>query len=165
MQLHSNDRWHGSFTPPEPGAYLFAIEAWTDQFATWRKEFKLRQDAGQELTLPAIEGQELLAELVPEDRDARQVVETFAQIFADEGDPSDLLDDELAAAMAKTEIRPDLTRSTVIPLLVERERARFGSWYEMVPRSQGNTPDSTAPSTTASRACPRSPRSASTCST
>jgi starch synthase (maltosyl-transferring) len=37
MQLHSNDRWHGSFTPPEPGLYLFAIEAWTDQFATWRK--------------------------------------------------------------------------------------------------------------------------------
>src|SRR5262249_4740595 len=43
MQLHNNDRWHGRFTPPKPGAYLFVIEAWTDQFATWRKEFMLRK--------------------------------------------------------------------------------------------------------------------------
>lgn len=33
MQLNGNDRWTGRFTPPEPGWYLFAIEAWTDQFA------------------------------------------------------------------------------------------------------------------------------------
>ncbi|HKA60371.1 MAG TPA: maltotransferase domain-containing protein, partial [Gemmatimonadales bacterium] len=140
MRLHNNDRWHGSFIPPEPGNYLFAIEAWTDQFATWRKEFTLRKEAGQDLTLPAIEGQELLAELAPQDREARRVVQTFARIFADEGDPDRLLDDELAAAMAKSETRPDLTRSAVVPLLAERGRTRFGSWYEMVPRSQGQHP-------------------------
>ena len=56
MRLHSNDRWHGRFTPPEPGWYLFAIEAWTDQFATWRKEFQLKQEAGQDVTLEAQEG-------------------------------------------------------------------------------------------------------------
>src|SRR5262245_29556060 len=28
MAMHNNDRWHGSFTPPAPGSYLFAIEAW-----------------------------------------------------------------------------------------------------------------------------------------
>jgi starch synthase (maltosyl-transferring) len=49
MEMDSNDRWHGSFTPPAPGTYLYAIEAWTDQFATWRKEFAIRRDAGQDL--------------------------------------------------------------------------------------------------------------------
>ena len=34
------------FTPPEPGRYLFAIEAWTDQFATWRNGFVLKREAG-----------------------------------------------------------------------------------------------------------------------
>src|SRR5262245_63041284 len=116
MQLHNNDRWRGSFIPPEPGNYLFAIAAWTDQFATWRKEFMLRKEAGQDLTLPAVEGQELLAELIPQDREARSLVEKFAQIFAEEGDPDDLLHPDLAAAMAKSETRPDLTRSTVVPL-------------------------------------------------
>ena len=33
-----------------------------------------------------------------------------------------------------------MTRSHVVPLLVERERARAGAWYEMVPRSQGRVP-------------------------
>jgi starch synthase (maltosyl-transferring) len=137
MQLHGNDRWHGRFTPPKPGAYLFAIEAWTDQFETWRKEFTLRQKAGQDLLLPAHEGQELLAKLMPEDRKARFVVEAFIKKLTVEGDPGDLLDERLAAAMGKTDARPDLTRSQVIPLLAERERARAGAWYEMVPRSQG----------------------------
>jgi starch synthase (maltosyl-transferring) len=140
MQPHINDRWRGRFTPPKPGAYLFAIEAWTDQFATWRKEYALRQEAGQDLLLPAREGHDLLAELMPKDRDARRVVEHFANKFYADGNASILLDDDLAAAMAKTEARPDLTRTQVVPLLAERERARAGAWYEMVPRSQGTVP-------------------------
>ncbi|MBN8966012.1 MAG: DUF3416 domain-containing protein, partial [Rhizobiales bacterium] len=26
MQLHNNDRWHGRFTPLQPGRYLFEVE-------------------------------------------------------------------------------------------------------------------------------------------
>jgi len=140
MAMHSNDRWHCSFTPPTPGAYLFAIEAWTDQFATWRKEFVIRRDAGQDLSLPAHEGLGLLSQLRPKDRKARTTVDNFARRFVAEGNFDLLLDDALAVAMAKTETRPDLTRSQAIPLLAERERARTGAWYEMVPRSQGTTP-------------------------
>src|SRR5215475_6097957 len=140
MQFNNNDRWRGRFTPPKPGGYLFAIEAWTDQFATWRKEFNLRKEAGQDLSLPAREGHELLAELKPRERKARLVVDAYAKKFAAEGDAGILLDEALVAAMERTEARPDLTRSTVIRLLAERERARCGAWYEMVPRSQGTVP-------------------------
>lgn len=137
MQLASNDRWHGRFTPPEPGWYLFAIEAWTDQFATWRKEFLLKQAAGQDISLEAREGQELLAHLMPSKREARLVVEAAAKKFASAKDPVALLDESLATTMANNAMRPDLTRSSVIPLVADRERARAGAWYEMVPRSQG----------------------------
>ena len=72
MTLHGNDRWHGSFTPPQPGWYAIAIEAWTDQFATWRKEFRLKQQAGQDVTLEAREGAQLARpELMPREREAR----------------------------------------------------------------------------------------------
>jgi len=137
MRLHGNDRWHGHFTPPEAGWYLFAIEAWTDQFATWRKEFLLKQEAGQDVSLVAREGHELLAELMPREREARLVVEAAAQKFASSRDPAVLLDDVLAAAMEKSDTRPDLSRSHVIPLVADRARARGSAWYEMVPRSQG----------------------------
>lgn len=140
MSLHSNDRWHGAFMPPSPGAYVFAIEAWTDHYATWRKEFLIKLEAKQDTELAAQEGHELLIDLMPEDEAAKLVVESAAHKFVSTKDPAILLDDVLAAAMEKTEVRPDLTRSQIIPVLVERERARAGAWYEMVPRSQGRVP-------------------------
>jgi starch synthase (maltosyl-transferring) len=137
MTHFGNDRWRGRFTPPEPGWYLFAIEAWTDQYATWRKEFLLKQEAGQDIALTAREGYELVMELMPYEREPRLVVEAAVNRFAETHDPAYLLDDALAAAIETSDVRPDLTRSHVVPLLAERERARAGAWYEMVPRSQG----------------------------
>jgi starch synthase (maltosyl-transferring) len=140
MRLVDNDRWRGRFTPPEPGSYLFAIEAWTDAYATWRKEFLLKQKAGQDVTLTAREGHELLIELMPNEREARRVVEGAARTFAAGNDPAALLDEALAAAMEKSETRSDVTSTHIVPLLAERPRARAGAWYEMVPRSQGTVP-------------------------
>ena len=137
MAMHSNDRWRASFTPPAPGTYLFAIEAWTDQFATWRKEFAIRKNAGQDLSLAAREGVELLSQLRPKDPKARTIVNDYMRRFARVGNFDLLLDDALAAALKRTETSPDLTRSAAILLLAERDRARAGAWYEMVPRSQG----------------------------
>src|SRR3981189_1678927 len=51
MTHHSNDRWGGSFVPDQPGRYVYAIEAWTDEFAPWRHGFELKQKAGAELAL------------------------------------------------------------------------------------------------------------------
>jgi starch synthase (maltosyl-transferring) len=140
MQHLNNDRWHGQFTPPEPGRYLFQIEAWTDQFATWRKEFQLKQEAGQDIALEAREGRELVTELMPRNREARLIAEAAVKKFATTKNPAALLDDLLAAALAKTETRPDLSVSRAIPIMVDRPRARAGAWYEMVPRSQGRVP-------------------------
>jgi starch synthase (maltosyl-transferring) len=135
LQFHSNDRWHGTFTPAEPGWYLFQIEAWTDQFGSWRKGTLAKQKAGQDIVLELREGQELLLGLLPMDQGARKVADD-ALTQADR-EPSALLSAELAAAMVKSDVRPDLSRSASMPLLAERTRARFSTWYEMVPRSQG----------------------------
>ncbi len=140
MLLDVNDRWRGSFTPPRPGWYLYAIEAWTDQFATWRKEFLLKRDAGQDMTLEAREGYLLLQELMPRAPAARKTAMAAAKAFAVDADPAPLIEAALAAAMTQSETRPDLTRSLPLPLVADRERARAGAWYEMVPRSQGKVP-------------------------
>src|SRR5581483_4241588 len=130
MYLHGNDRWNGRFTPPQPGWYVYAIEAWTGQFATWRKEIRLKQKAGQDVSVEAQEGHQLINALMPRDASARRIVMNAAKAFASRADPAILLDDELAAAMEKSETRPDLTRSHVVPLVADRERARHGAWYE-----------------------------------
>ena len=56
------------------------------------------------------------------------------------GEVAPLLTPELKDAMAESQLRSDLTRSQLFPLMVDRPRARTGAWYEMVPRSQGQTP-------------------------
>ena len=98
-----NDRWHGSFSPPAPGTYLYAIEAWTDQFATWRKEFAIRRDAGQDLSLALREGLELVSQLKPKDRKARTLVDDYTREFAAEGNFELSFNDALAAAIARTD--------------------------------------------------------------
>ena len=140
MRLAGNDRWHGSFTPPEPGRYLFAIETWTDQYGTWRKQLLLKRHAGLDLTLEAKEGRELLSELNARDAKNKRRIERARRDFDRTSDLETLLDEELAEAVAESDPRGDLTRSTAVPAIVDRPQARAGAWYEMVPRSQGTVP-------------------------
>ncbi|MBS0534042.1 MAG: alpha-1,4-glucan--maltose-1-phosphate maltosyltransferase [Proteobacteria bacterium] len=140
MVLVNNDRWHGQFTPPEPGYYIFELEAWTDQYGTWRKEFLAKQKAGQNVALEAREGLELLQQLMPAEDGPRAIVEAAIHKFGATNDPADLLDEWLATAMRQGGARPDLCRSSPVPLVADRERARAGAWYEMVPRSQSPVP-------------------------
>ena len=140
MRLAGNDRWHGSFTPAEPGRYLFAIETWTDQYGTWRKQLLLKRDAGLDLTLEAKEGRELLSELSAGDAKNKRQIEHARRDFDRTSDLEILLDEELAGAVAESDPRGDLTRSMAVAAIVDRPRARAGAWYEMVPRSQGTVP-------------------------
>ena len=125
MRSHQNDRWTGTFTPPKPGRYVYAIEAWTDQYATWRRDFLAKRDAGIDVTLEAREGR-LLLEKLPKQNEGPAA------------DPSQV-SEAVARAAAKID-QWDLTRSDIFPLTVDRPLARAGAWYEMVPRSQGKIP-------------------------
>src|SRR5258708_5949111 len=140
MTLHSNDRWGASFVPDQPGRYVYAIEAWTDEFATWRHGFELKQKAGVDLTLDAIEGAGMLTKAQAGGQAAAAVILRQCEDFLQTGDTAPLLTAELKDAMAESQLRPDLTRSQLFPFVADRPRARFGAWYEMVPRSQGKIP-------------------------
>ena len=137
LRLHGNDRWHGSFTPTEPGRYMFEIEVWTDQFGTWRRDVQLKVEAGQDVTLEASEGRELLGELRPREIESKRLIDRVCREFDRTANLKLLLGLELAEAVTSCDLRGDKTRSLPIPLVVDRPRARAGAWYEMMPRSQG----------------------------
>jgi starch synthase (maltosyl-transferring) len=140
MQLHGNDRWHAAIIPLETGRYVFQIEVWSDVFSSWRKGFLLKQDAGQNVSVDAREGAQLIADLMPANWPDKSIAQTSLKTFTTTGRPDSLLSPELAQAMARSHVRPDLSRSAIVPLMIERPRARAGAWYEMVPRSQGKVP-------------------------
>jgi starch synthase (maltosyl-transferring) len=136
MEPQANDRWRASFIPPEPGRYVYAIEAWTDVVATWRHDFLAKRDAGLDVRLELEEGRKLLAGLhLRKDAAARLIEHTCRA--TDRGQVSPLVSEELAAASRNGE-QSDLTRSAKYPLVADRAIARSAAWYEMMPRSQSS---------------------------
>jgi starch synthase (maltosyl-transferring) len=140
MSHYGNDRWTGSFTPEAPGRYVYAIEAWTDEFATWQHGFVLKHKAGADLTLDAIEGAAMLTKSQAHENAAAAVILQQCEDYLQTGEATPLLSTALKEAMANSQLRPDLTRSQLFPFVADRPRAQSGAWYEMIPRSQGRTP-------------------------
>jgi starch synthase (maltosyl-transferring) len=140
MRHQGNDRWMAAFTPSRPGLYIYVIEAWTAEFATWRRDFLLKREAGQVGTLEALEGAALLTAATPSNPELEQVIARRRDEFVRTGEADALLSDDVAAAMADGEARNDLTQTPPLPLIVDRPVARAGAWYEITPRSQGREP-------------------------
>ena len=136
MRFDNNDRWTGAFAPETPGRYVYAIEAWTDVFATWRRDTLAKRDAGLDVSLEAAEGRQILANAKPPQLAQVSLIRQACRDYDRAGDIEKLLSAEVAQAAAKAQ-QADLTRSALFPLVVDRPLARAGAWYEMVPRSQG----------------------------
>jgi starch synthase (maltosyl-transferring) len=143
-----NDRWEGSFSPTDIGRYQYSIEAWTDHFGTWRRDFVKRVEARQEVSLELEEGARMIearVKAVPagERKLLKKTIETIRSSSKEAREPDDLrivaaLDEEVAAVMDRNSDRSGSTvTKPALELTVERERARAGAWYEMFPRSTG----------------------------
>ena len=140
------DRWHVEVEADEVGDWTFTVEAWADPWATWHHTAEVKVPAGIDVELVFTEGALLLeraAKALPRGtKGEKQLLRDAARAVRDTGRPDEV---RLAAAFAPdvTEIvhrwplREMVTESDRYPLLVERERALFGSWYEFFPRSEG----------------------------
>jgi starch synthase (maltosyl-transferring) len=141
MEPLVNDRWRGSFPVSQTGRYRYTIEAWVDRFNTWRYDLKKRVDAGQDISVDVRIGEQLIEQSVPKAKGAvaKALKQRVAQI-AGTVDPEEkitlILDDDLAELMSIcSERRLITTYEKELPVVVEREKARFSTWYEMFPRS------------------------------
>ena len=108
-----NDLWRGSFEPGELGRWQYSIEAWVDRYATMLDELDRKLAAGQEDLASELAEAELL--------------------FG----PGELASWHAAAPELGAKDRHGKTSSKTLEADVERERARFGAWYELFPRSFG----------------------------
>jgi starch synthase (maltosyl-transferring) len=141
MEPEVNDRWSATFTVTALGRYEYAIEAWVDRFASWLDGLEKKVDADQIVDSELLEGAELLRQAAERATAAdRRWLEEQAAILADASQPTArlqvALDPQLAEMMSRHPDRSDAT-ATERPLsvVVDPERASFGAWYEMFPRS------------------------------
>ncbi|MDP9395564.1 MAG: alpha-1,4-glucan--maltose-1-phosphate maltosyltransferase [Actinomycetota bacterium] len=140
------DRWVADVTATSEGKWSFAVEAWSDPWATWLHAAEIKVPAGLDVELMLEEGARLLQRAAkvagrpPTDR--RLLLDTVVAL-RDRTRPAEARlaaathSPEVTATLAALPLR-DLVASTErFPLWVDRERALFSSWYEFFPRSEG----------------------------
>ncbi len=153
MTPAGNDEWLARFAVGHLGRYEYTVEAWVDHFQTWRHGLAIKVKAGMDVATELMEGAALVAETaarcgLPDARlddlaaADRKLLDAAAAAMADPAAAAlritTALDARLLAIMSnRADRRLASTYSRILPVSVERERARFGAWYEMFPRSWG----------------------------
>ncbi|MFG2762698.1 alpha-1,4-glucan--maltose-1-phosphate maltosyltransferase [Streptomyces rubiginosohelvolus] len=138
------DRWGADITPDAEGRWTYTVEAWSDPVATWRHHAAIKIPAGIDTDLVLAEGAALLeraAAGVPK-KHGREAVLAAVDALRDTGHPAEArlaaaLTPAADAVLARYPLRELVTRAKPLAVRVERERALFGSWYELFPRSEG----------------------------
>ncbi|WP_033320970.1 alpha-1,4-glucan--maltose-1-phosphate maltosyltransferase [Streptomyces yerevanensis] len=139
------DRWGATVSVPKEGRWTYTVEAWGDPVTTWRHHAQIKIPAGMDTEMVLEEGAllyERAAAGVPKSRGRRDTILAAADALRDTARPAAA---RLAAALtpdvdhvlARHPLREFVSSSEQLPLLVERERALYGSWYEFFPRSEG----------------------------
>jgi starch synthase (maltosyl-transferring) len=135
---HDGVRWEGRFTVDQIGRTQWTIQAWVDLFAGWRDELARKVEFGQpdlsgELSEGAVLLQAAAARAKGEDKRALQAA---AEAIAT--DPRAALAPELLERVEAVQERTEATElDKPLEVDVDRTLARFGSWYELFPRSWG----------------------------
>lgn len=146
-------RWDGTLYFWENTRYVYTIEAWVDEYGTWVDGLIKKLDAGQQVGVELEEGARMIRKTlqrVENDNDVRDPeaqrldIDLFREVLDVYGKLEDqyevaqlLLDDGLISAMARWPDKEKAYRyDRELEVWVDRERARFGAWYEMFPRNQ-----------------------------
>ena len=134
-----NDRWRGEFTVTALGQYRYTLLAWVDRFKTWARDLAKRVEAGQDVAVDLQIGAGLVeaASRRATETDAIRL-RTYADILRAGGNEAiqQALSAELAGLMYRHAERLFATSyEKQLQVIVDRERARFSTWYELFPRS------------------------------
>ena len=147
MSPMGNDRWQAQFTPQSLGRFAFTVAGWVDHLESWRQGLGKKFEAGQDVELDLRHGAALARAVQERVREAdARTLKDWANAISDP-----LRDREERVVLAQSDTVHELARRHPDPqtvaryepalvVEVDRERARFSTWYELFPRSAGRTP-------------------------
>ena len=142
------DLWETTIRPATTGHWSFRIEAHSAPYDSWAHVAEVKIPAGIDADLVCAEGvlvlQRVLAEIEDGLRPASDgpVVRAALESLRAPGLPAaarvaPALAADLRGVLAERPLREGVTVSGPYPLIVQRQRALYGSWYEFFPRSEG----------------------------
>jgi starch synthase (maltosyl-transferring) len=139
-----NDRWRARFRCEVLGGHLYTVRGWVDHLETWRRDLAKRHAAAQDVSIELLRGAALARAAAAR---ASGADATYLERWADvlEGttlgveERLEAAQDESRHVLAQRYPEPDavLQYEPTLRVEVDRERARYSTWYEMFPRSAG----------------------------
>jgi starch synthase (maltosyl-transferring) len=143
MSPLGNDLWSGSFQVDRVGRWEYQVHCWIDHITHWRDDF-IRRVEPDDIRLAAKMGAAIVTPAARRPREGGDPISRWVKTLESETS----LDRLRAAATDETMLdlarasapRDGLAQSAVYAIQVDRERARFSTWYEIFPRSCSPTP-------------------------
>jgi len=140
-----NDRWSATFSVQQQGWYEYSITAWIDPYATWHRDLLKRVDAQQNVEIELREGAELIRQIASRANEPDQEwLRGRADLLTQGAMPARIqaASDEILKVIVARHVDRSSghTYEKTLRIWVDRERARFGSWYELFPRSTSPQP-------------------------
>ena len=147
------DRLEAWIKPTGVGDWSFRVDTFCDPYQTWAKEASIKVQADQDVEMEFELGARLFeraangeavnnpAQQAPDPKSAARLLDA-AKAMRDQSRPvqerlSVGLHSSIRGIFRAHPLRDLLESSRTYPLRVDRERALYGSWYEIFPRSIG----------------------------
>jgi len=148
MEQRPNDRWQAEFTVPAEGRHLYTLQAWIDHFQSWSHDLEKKFAAAQDISIDILTGVQLIeaAAARASEKDKTQLTTAAGEIKTLSATDLPLAVEKSSSPELKTlmirnaDRRRATTYSRELEVIVDREKARFSSWYEMFPRSSSSQP-------------------------
>ncbi len=147
MQMLVNDRWRGGFPVLCLGTYLYTFMAWVNEFITWRRDLEKKVAAGLDVAVELLMGAELLMQSCRRaGGEEAAFLDGWATILRDESlSQSTRVDLAMADRLGLLASKWQDRRSAAsypkdLRVTVDRDKARYGTWYELFPRSCSQEP-------------------------
>ncbi|CAA9574483.1 MAG: GH13_3 / GH13 / GH13_38 [uncultured Thermomicrobiales bacterium] len=143
---YEDDEWSAEIPLGPVGLTEYTVAAWTERYASWAEELRRKVGAGVSVASEILEGEALVRACAGRATgDAARRLAAYADSLraATDGPTAAqiALSPELRELATAAEERDDLTEyRQPLRVIVDRELARFGAWYEIFPRSQGKVP-------------------------
>ncbi|WP_405474996.1 alpha-1,4-glucan--maltose-1-phosphate maltosyltransferase [Streptomyces sp. NBC_00009] len=146
------DRWESSVVADRVGMWSYHVQAWADPWTTWLRGVQAKVADGQcaaQLQADLEVGARLLERLAAESRMPQAPLLAAGRLRRTdlplEQRLAPALGADIASLVRRSPLRDLLTPGPAHRIWADRERALFGAWYEVFPRSTGGWDASGAP--------------------
>ena len=145
LEHQGNDRYAATFVVEQQGFYEYKVRGWVDHALNWQHGTEAKLKDGQYIKSELLDGVQYLDAVVKKlDEDGKRYVKMLKELFQDENRYDEAcnyaVSHDLHRIFKDHPERKFAHESKTLKVYVDREKARFSTWYEFFPRSASEQP-------------------------